>query len=630
MRTKTLKKKPKLMSLSPFFLRVDKDGAFWSLLQVTPFKLMKYLTQTTIKRRSLPVLIAIAAVLAASAASAADGDLDTSFGFVGDTHGANGSVRSMTVKSDGKILIGGRFTAYDSVSRTLVAQLNTDGSLDPSFNVDAGMNPFQTVIKSIVVQQDGRILLGGSFTSSLNGVQRRALIRVNPNGSVDTTFNTGNVGFANATSVDAIVIQPDGKILVSGLFFEYNGVPRRMILRLHADGSLDTSFNDSGIDGNDIFAIALQPDGKMMIGGSINWFSGGIVHNNLGRLNSDGSRDSSFDPGSGPLNTVRAVVLQQDGKAIIGGDFQTYNGVERRGIARVNPAGSLDQTFLPGTGFVGNDNSPVYRIALRSDGKIVVAGFFNTYNGVARRSIVRINSDASVDPTFTSDSDTTQNPYYHALAGQSDGKIIIGGTFERYQGIQRRNVARLLSTAPNAFTLTAAVSRKTHGSSGTFDVPLTLTGTPAVDSRTGGAAGDHTLVFVFSSDVVSGNVTIASGTASIVGSPSFSGNTMTVMLTGVANAQQLTASLNNVTNTASQVLPNTTVPMRFLAGDSNGDSTVNSGDALQTRSRSGQTTDQTNFRSDFNADGNINGGDAIIVRSRSGSSVSATGATDEQ
>jgi uncharacterized delta-60 repeat protein len=618
------------MSLSPFFLRVDKDGAFWSLLQVTPFKLMKYLTQTTIKRRSLPVLVAIAAVLAASAASAADGDLDTSFGFVGDTHGANGSVRSMTVKSDGKILIGGRFTAYDSVSRTLVAQLNTDGSLDPSFNVDAGINPFQTVIKAIVVQQDGRILLGGSFTSSLNGEQRRALIRVNPNGSVDTTFNTGNVGFANATSVDAIVIQPDGKILVSGLFFEYNGVPRRMILRLHADGSLDTSFNDSGIDGNGIFAIALQPDGKMMIGGSINWFSGGIVHNNLGRLNSDGSRDSSFDPGSGPLNTVRAVVLQQDGKAIIGGDFQTYNGVERRGIARVNPAGSLDQTFLPGTGFVGNDNSPVYRIALRSDGKIVVAGFFNTYNGVARRSIVRINSDASVDPTFTSDSDTTQNPYYHALAGQSDGKIIIGGTFERYQGIQRRNVARLLSTAPNAFTLTAAVSRKTHGSSGTFDVPLTLTGTPAVDSRTGGAAGDHTLVFVFSSDVVSGNVTIASGTASIVGSPSFSGNTMTVMLTGVANAQQLTASLNNVTNTASQVLPNTTVPMRFLAGDSNGDSIVNTGDAIQTRSRSGQTAVETTFRSDFNADGNINGGDAIIVRSRSGSSITASSVAEER
>jgi hypothetical protein len=181
-----------------------------------------------------------------------------------------------------------------------------------------------------------------------------------------------------------------------------------------------------------------------------------------------------------------------------------------------------------------------------------------------------------------------------------------------------------VTALPDPFALSAAVSRKTHGSAGAFNLPLSLTGTPTVDSRTGGAAGDHTLVLAFSSDVVSGNAAVTSGTGTVVGSPSFSGNTMTVALTGVANAQQLTVTLSNVTNTTSQVLPNTPIAVRFLAGDSNGDSTVNSGDALQTRSRSGQTTDLTNFRSDFNADGNINGGDTIIVRSRSGSSVTGS------
>jgi hypothetical protein len=170
-------------------------------------------------------------------------------------------------------------------------------------------------------------------------------------------------------------------------------------------------------------------------------------------------------------------------------------------------------------------------------------------------------------------------------------------------------------------TLTSAVSRKTHAGSGALDLNLPLSGTPAVECRSGGLGGDHTVVITFANNVVSGNASVTSGVGSIVGSPSFSANTMTVNLTGVSNAQTLALTLNNVTDEFAQVLADTPLSMSFLLGDTNGDRSVNAGDALLTRNRAGQTTDSTNFRSDVNIDGSVNSGDTLVVRNRSGDSV---------
>jgi hypothetical protein len=169
---------------------------------------------------------------------------------------------------------------------------------------------------------------------------------------------------------------------------------------------------------------------------------------------------------------------------------------------------------------------------------------------------------------------------------------------------------------PAALQATGAVSRKTHGSAGAFDVPL-----PGIESRTGGAGGDHTIVFTFSDNVTSGSASVSSGTGSVAGSPTFSGNTMTVNLTGVTNAQTVTVNLSNVAASSGQTLAATSRTVGFLAGDSNGDAVVNGGDAIQTRSRSGQDTGAANFRSDVNADGVVNSGDTIAVRSRSGTGL---------
>ena len=155
----------------------------------------------------------------------------------------------------------------------------------------------------------------------------------------------------------------------------------------------------------------------------------------------------------------------------------------------------------------------------------------------------------------------------------------------------------------------------------TLDCNLPLTGPAGVECRSGGLGGDHTVVVTFANNVVSGSASVTSGTGSVAGSPTFSGNTMTVNLTGVGNAQTIALNLSNVTDEFSQVLANTAVNASFLLGDTNGDRSVNAGDALQTRNRAGQGADSTNFRSDVNLDGFVNSGDTTAVRAQSGDAV---------
>jgi hypothetical protein len=172
---------------------------------------------------------------------------------------------------------------------------------------------------------------------------------------------------------------------------------------------------------------------------------------------------------------------------------------------------------------------------------------------------------------------------------------------------------------PGAFQLTTAVSRKTHGSAGTFDVALPLTGNPGIECRNSG--GNHTLVFSFSNSVVSGSASVISGTGSVSGSPTFSANTMTVNLTGVTNVQQIAVKLSGVTDSAAHVLPDNTVNMIALAGDTTANKAVNSGDVSQTKTQSGSLVGASNFRNDVTTDGSINASDVSLVKTRVGTAV---------
>ena len=172
-----------------------------------------------------------------------------------------------------------------------------------------------------------------------------------------------------------------------------------------------------------------------------------------------------------------------------------------------------------------------------------------------------------------------------------------------------------------AMQLVGAVSRKTHGAAGTFDIALPLSGTAGIESRAGGTGNTHALVFSFTNDIMSGNASVTSGTASISGGPVIAANTVTVNLTGVANAQTITVTLSNVTDNFSQVLPNTALNASFLLGDTTANGTVNASDIALTKSVSGQTADATNFRNDVNLSGSISASDIGLVKSTAGTAL---------
>ena len=205
--------------------------------------------------------------------------------------------------------------------------------------------------------------------------------------------------------------------------------------------------------------------------------------------------------------------------------------------------------------------------------------------------------------------DLSMNTSSSAL-GISDNNIIVG------TGVFNGNV-RAYAMVP-AFQLDSAVSRKVHGDAGTFDIPLALSGSPDVECRSGGMNGDYTLVFTFSNNLTSGSAGVSAGTGAVSGSPTFTGNTMTVNLTGVADVQTLTVTLSNVTDSLSQVLPATAVSVNMLIGDINAGSGVNATDIGIVKSQSGQPVTAANFRADIDAGGVANASDVSQVKANAG------------
>jgi hypothetical protein len=203
------------------------------------------------------------------------------------------------------------------------------------------------------------------------------------------------------------------------------------------------------------------------------------------------------------------------------------------------------------------------------------------------------------------------------VAGTSGGDTNIGPGY----ALLVKSTGFTIQTQTPALALTSAVSRKIHGGAGPFDVNLPLSGNPGIESRSGGANGDHTLVITFTNNVVSGDAAVSGGTGNVAGPPTFSGNAMTVDLAGVANAQFLTVTLSNVTDQFSQTLPNTNISAGFLVGDTNANGVVNAADVSQTKSQLGQPVTGSNFRTDVNANGTINAADGAIVKANSGTSL---------
>ena len=443
-----------------------------------------------------------------------DGTLDGAF-----NPNANSSIAAIAVQSDGKILVGGQFTSIGGQTRNNIARLNADGTLDSAFN--PGANSF---VLTITVQSNAKILVGGSFTS-LGGQTRNYIGRLNPDGTLDGAFDP-NANFW----VRAIAAQVDGKILVGGQFSSINGFGRNNIARLNTDGTLDNTFSCDA--NNEVSAIVVQPDGKILVSGFFTSIAGQPpqppqTHNRIARLipmarltavlirtqtmsswhwlcsrtarlswaeilRALADRHATTSRGSMPMVTldassnpnadafVRATAVQPDGKILVGGGFSNIGGQPRCLVARLNGDGTTDNAFIScagdGTAWVSAIAAPtgggilggwilvgglfinlqllspidgslatsvdvdaeVRAVAVQSDGKVIVGGSFISIGGQTRNGIARFNADGGFD-SFNPNANAAVN----TIAMQADGKILVGGEFTSIGGQTSNFIARL-------------------------------------------------------------------------------------------------------------------------------------------------------------------------------------------
>jgi uncharacterized delta-60 repeat protein len=300
-----------------------------------------------------------------------DGTTDNSFNA---GTGFDVNPKGIAIQSDGKILAFGDFTNYNGTARGKIIRINTDGSLDATFNpiLDGG-------VYTVAPLSSGKVLIGGWF-SAFNGTARPRLARLNSDGTLDSTFNA-SVSSGAGTTVDVILAQTDGKFLISGYFSSVGGVSRNKLARINADGSLDTTFNPSIILSSPIGAVVQQPDGKYVY----TEVDSGNYYRFVKRLNSDGSIDSTFQTSS-IFFEARVLHLQSDGFIVVGGQISFVNNINKYNIIRLKPNGSLDSLYMQ-----AGANAKVNAIVAQPDGKIIVGGDFSSIENTARTGLARIN-----------------------------------------------------------------------------------------------------------------------------------------------------------------------------------------------------------------------------------------------
>ena len=325
------------------------------------------------------------------------------------------------VQPDGKIIIAGSFSSVNGVPRNNVARLNEDGTLDVTFNPNAN-----GIVWSVAVQADGQILLGGSFTS-VGGIGRNCIARVAADGTLDVTFNP------NANSVvNSVVVQADGQILLGGAFSVVGGTGRNCIARVAANGTLDPGFNPNAND--NVNSVVVQEDGQILLGGFFTSL-GGTARNRIARVAANGTVDASFNPN--PNNYVISVAVQADGQILLAGAFTFVGGTPRNHIARMAADGTLDPVFNP------NVNNFVTSVAVQADGQILLGGGFNSVGGTSRNCIARVAANGTLDATFN----PAANDVVYGVGVQENGRILLAGTFTNVGGTGRILLARLLNDA---------------------------------------------------------------------------------------------------------------------------------------------------------------------------------------
>jgi uncharacterized delta-60 repeat protein len=295
------------------------------------------------------------------------------------------------------------------------------GSVDPDFLPDQRPG----TVFATVEQPDGRILIGGYF----------GVIRLLPNGQTDPSFQAPLAGWPYSGMppiVSALALQPDGCLLVGGQFEIGGEAPAINLVRLLPDGSRDEALSPGASPNWPVEAIVVREDGRILIGGRFDHY-GGTPAPALARLLANGQLDPSFDPGSGPDQFVFGIILQPDGRILIRGNINTYNGIERRGVARLLPDGALDTEFQA-EGITGP-----WVPAMALQGEQILVSVYLQGGSQPGNHLLRLHANGALDTGF----DVPLNDGIQAITVQRDARIVVGGFFSEIAGAPRRHVARL-------------------------------------------------------------------------------------------------------------------------------------------------------------------------------------------
>lgn len=344
---------------------------------------------------------------------------------------SNNYIYSSTLQTDGKLLVAGEFSIFNGTSTNNFIRLNTNGTIDTSFKTNLGTG-FNYETGDVAVQTDGKIIVlikNSSTNTTFNGTAIKKIVRLNSNGSLDNTFNyyRANLNF----NPERILIQSDGKIIVGSI----DGV-----VRVTSTGSLDNTFVSGIVTYTNIPVIrniAIDNNNKILVIGNFLTFNGQNTKR-LIRLNSDGSIDNSLNIGTGFVGNVASIAIQTDGKILVGGQMSSLNSLPITKVIRLNIDGTIDNTF----NFTETIFSSVSNLKLQSNGSIIITGINSAAVAGSNILIARLSSNGQNDNSL----DISSTFFGYTCSSfqiQSDGKFIFLGDFYEFNNTRVNRIIRI-------------------------------------------------------------------------------------------------------------------------------------------------------------------------------------------
>lgn len=381
-------------------------------------------------------VVSISALAWSSLAQCSDGSIFTwGYGGVGALgNGSNVNASTPSLVSGGLLSPGSRFLKASAGSTALhgaalmASVTPVPGTVDP-----LNLNIVGSWVTSCVVQPDGKTVIVGSFTS-VGGLPRNNIARINVDGTVDTSFDPNVTGTVTLCTIQPHSTGNDFSLIIGGSFTHVGNQPRQYLARLDSTGAV-TTFNPTP---NDVpQCILVQRTGEILVGGRFTYI-GSTPRAHLAQFDGITGALTTFNPGAN--NWIDSMVEEASGDIIVGGRFTIIGSSPRNYLARLSPAGVVSALFNP------NPNNMVFCVALQPDQRILVGGYFTAFNSTPRTHAARLEANGTLEPTFAPDltiPSTTANNWPLTINVQTDGKILVGGWFTTTNpSITRNRIAR--------------------------------------------------------------------------------------------------------------------------------------------------------------------------------------------